>query len=348
MKEKLMKVFEQDKLLGIEQVTKAELVELLQAKGDLQQELFRQARLMRKKCGADDVLVRGVIEISNFCQKNCDYCAMRAINGELDRYRMSATEILSIAEEIRRANISIAFLQSGQDRQCDETIAEVIPELKKMGLHVLLCLGERPQEVFDRFAALGADSYILKFETSDPKIYRDIAHTSLARRLQCLDWLKEAGYKVGTGNIVGLPNQTLDTIAEDILLAQKIRPDFISASPFIPNGNTPLEQLPYGNLDLTLNTLAIYRLLLPTARIPTVSALEKMQKGGQLMGFNAGANIMTINFTPPRRRDKYMIYSEKRFVVSLDHAIETINQAGLTMRLLNSEQNATLREFQPQ
>jgi biotin synthase len=342
MKEKPMKVFEQDKLLPLQQattaITKAELVELLQVRGELQQELFRRARLVRKNNGLDNVLVRGVIEISNFCQKNCDYCAMRAVNQDLDRYRMSAEEILAIAAEIRKANISIAFLQSGQDRQCDSTIAEVIPEIKKMGLHVLLCLGERPKEVYDRFAELGADSYILKFETSDPKAYQNIAHTSLSRRLECLTWLREAGYQIGTGNIVGLLGQTLETLAEDILLAQKIRPDFVSASPFIPNGNTPLEKLPYGDLDLTLNTLAIYRILLPTARIPTVSALEKIQKGGQLMGFNAGANIMTINFTPPRRRDLYTIYSDKRFVVSLDHAVNTIEQAGLKMRLLNSEE----------
>jgi biotin synthase len=346
MKEKSMQVSEQvseqDKLLSLQQtnqtIDKAELIELLQARGELQQELFRRARLVRKHNNLDNVLVRGVIEISNFCQKNCDYCAMRAVNQNLDRYRMSATEILEIAAEIRKANISIAFLQSGQDRQCDETIAEVIPEIKKMGLHVLLCLGERPREVFDRFAQLGADSYILKFETSDPKIYQDIANTPLSRRLECLEWLREAGYQIGTGNIVGLPNQTLDTLAEDILLAHKLRPDFISASPFIPNGNTPLEKLAYGSLDLTLNTLAIYRILLPTARIPTVSALEKIQKGGQLMGFNAGANIMTINFTPPRRRDLYTIYSDKRFVVSLDHAIDTIDRAGLKMRLLNSEE----------
>jgi biotin synthase len=345
MKEKSMQVseqiFEQDKLLPLQEtnqaITKTELIELLQARGELQQELFRRARLVRKNNGLDNVLVRGVIEISNFCQKNCDYCAMRATNQDLDRYRMSGEEILAIATEIRKANISIAFLQSGQDRQCDDTIAEVIPEIKKMGLHVLLCLGERPREVYDRFAELGADSYILKFETSDPKIYRDIAHTPLSRRLECLRWLQEAGYRVGTGNIVGLPNQTFDTLAEDILLALKIRPDFVSASPFIPNGNTPLEELAYGDLDLTLNTLAIYRILLPTARIPTVSALEKIQKGGQLMGLNAGANIMTINFTPPRRRDLYTIYSDKRFVVSLDHAINTIERAGLEMRLLNSE-----------
>jgi biotin synthase len=128
---------------------------------------------------------------------------------------------------------------------------------------------------------------------------------------------------------VGLPHQTLDMLVDDIRLALEIRPDFVSSSPFIPNENTPLESLPYGNLNYTLNTMAIYRIALKTPLIPTVSALEKIQPGGQLMGFNAGANVITINFTPKNFQEKYLIYSQKRFVVRLDHALEILRQAGL-------------------
>jgi biotin synthase len=194
---------------------------------------------------------------------------------------------------------------------------------------VLLAVGERPKEVYQKFAQLGADSYILKFETSDPLLYKQIGHTPLVRRLQCIRWLQELGFKVGTGNIVGLPNQTIDTLAEDILLALKIQPDFVSTAPFIPNQDTPLEHLSVGDLNLTLNTMAIDRILLPSCLIPSISALEKMQKGGQLLGLNAGANVLTINFTPSQYRGKYAIYSKQRFVVSLDHALETIQSAGL-------------------
>jgi biotin synthase len=319
--------------IDICQSTKSELKQLIQAEGDLQQELFRQARKVRQEFGADEVVLRGVIEISNYCQKNCDYCAMRAANPGLARYRLEAEEILAIAAEIAQSNISLLFLQSGQDPRCDSILAEAIPKIKQnFNLQVLLCLGERPREVYQQFAELGADSYILKFETSDPELYQEIAHTPLSRRLQCIHWLQEAGFKVGTGNIVGLPGQTLDTLAEDILLALQIQPDFVSTSPFIPNQDTPLESLPYGQVNYTLNTMAIYRLALKSPLIPTVSALEKIQPGGQLMGLNAGANVMTINFTPPPYRKRYAIYSKKRFVVSLEHALQAIKQAGLRVK----------------
>ncbi|NJO94152.1 MAG: [FeFe] hydrogenase H-cluster radical SAM maturase HydE, partial [Hydrococcus sp. RM1_1_31] len=275
-----------------------------------------------------------LLKFSNYCQKNCDYCAMRAINQKLERYRMSSDEIFAIASEIAKTKlISTIFLQSGQDPHCDPILAEVIPEIKKqLNLNILLCLGERPRETYVKFAELGADSYILKFETSAPNLYQEIAHTPLSRRLQCLRWLQETGFKVGTGNIVGLPKQTLDTLVDDILLTLEIQPDFASSSPFIPNQETPLEDLSYGNLNLTLNTMAIYRLAIPTALIPSVSALEKTYKGGQLMGLNAGANVLTINFTPKQRREKYVIYSQKRFVVSLEHSLKIIEQANLQVR----------------
>ncbi|MBW4614977.1 MAG: radical SAM protein [Desmonostoc vinosum HA7617-LM4] len=333
-----MKFWTQEENIDIKQLTKSELIELLQLEGEMQQSLFQKARVMRRLHGTDKVMLRGVMEISNYCQKNCDYCAMRAANKGLERYRLSAEEILYLAEEIKKTNIiSTIFLQSGQDPNCDPILEEVIPELRKLNLNVLLCLGERPREVYSKFAELGADSYILKFETSNPDFYKEIAYTSLQKRLQCLSWLQEAGFKVGTGNIVGLPNQTLDTLAEDILLAIKLQPDFVSSSPFIPNQNTPLEKLSYGNINYTLNTMAIYRLALPSALIPTVSALEKIQKHGQLMGLNAGANVLTINFTPTGYRQKFRIYSEKRFVVSLDHALKTIEEAGLQVHLPSQE-----------
>ena len=327
-----MKVIERKKIADVGQLSKRELIELLQAKGSLQQQLFQQAREVRQQAENDAVVIRGVIEISNHCQKNCDYCAMRATNSNLERYRLSSEEILSIAHQIKQAKIPILFLQSGQDPRNDSILEEVIPEIKKLNLNVLLCLGERPRETYLKFAELGADSYILKFETSSPQLYREIAYTSLAKRVECLYWLKEAGFKIGTGNIVGLPKQTLETLAEDILLAWQIQPDFVSSSPFIANQNTPLEHLTQGDLNLTLNTMAIYRIAFPHALIPSVSALEKIQQGGQLMGLNAGANVLTINFSPHKYHQKYAIYSKKRFIVSREHALQTIEQANLSIR----------------
>src|SRR6185436_9632285 len=136
-----------------------------------------------------------------------------------------------------------------------------------------------------RFAELGADSYILKFETSDPAFYKQIAYTSLEKRIQCMEWIREAGMKLGTGNIVGLPGQSVDTLVEDVLLAARMRPDFVSSSPFIPNDNTPFELGGFGNVDVTLNTMALWRIALGSPLIPTVSALEKIRPDGQHQGF---------------------------------------------------------------
>ena len=311
--------------------TKEEIVRLLTAEGEAQQALFSSARAVREAAGMQAVKLRGVIEISNYCQKSCGYCAIRPQNKALERYRMDVDSIVEIASGIRSEGIRTVFLQAGQDPKCDAIVREAIPRVRALGVNVLLNLGEKSRAAYADYAAAGADSYILKFETSDSALYEEIVGTSLAKRLQCIPWIREAGMKVGTGNIIGLPGQTLDTLAEDILLAKELQPDFVSSSPFIPNENTPLEEIKPGDLPLTLRSIAICRLLFPRALIPAVSALEKIQKGGQLMGLNAGANVMTINFTPKDFRDKYAIYSKERFVVSLDHARRTIARAGLPL-----------------
>ena len=311
---------------------KADILRLLTCEGKMQQALFRAARVARQAAGMDAVKLRGVIEISNYCQKSCDYCAIRPQNKEMVRYRMPVDTILAITEEIVAEGISTVFLQSGQDPKSDAIVYEAIPRIRTLGVNVLLNLGEKSRETYARYVAAGADSYILKFETSDPDLYEKIVGTPLAKRLECARWIQEVGMKLGTGNIIGLPGQTLDTLAEDILLAQEMQPNFVSSSPFIPNENTPLERLNMGDLQLTLNSIAICRLLFPNALIPAVSALEKICKGGQLLGLQAGANVLTINFTPKDFRDKYAIYSKERFVVSLDHARATISGAGLQVR----------------
>ncbi|MCM2359248.1 MAG: radical SAM protein [Geobacteraceae bacterium] len=328
-----MTYIEQLKNSGGEHLGKADVAKLLTAESGLQEELFAWAREVRRDNQADDVLLRGVIEISNHCQKNCDYCAMRFTNKELNRYTLNPEEILTLAATIKDAGIHIVFLQGGQNPGNDHILEQVIPIIKnELKQEVLLCLGERPQSVYEKFAQLGADSYILKYETSDAALYQEISHTPLERRLQYIDWIKAAGLKLGTGNIVGLPDQTLESLVNDILLDIRIKPDFVSSSPFIPSSNTPLQNHTFGNVNLTLNTMAILRVALKTPLIPSVSALESVYKDGQTMGLNAGANVITINFTPKKSQDLYKIYSERRFVVSLEHAKRSIENAGLRIR----------------
>ncbi len=318
---------------GIAALGRAELLCLLRARGGEQEDLFACAREVRRRSSGDELLLRGVIEVSNVCQKNCAYCAMRAKNRGLERYTMGVEEIMEIARAVHDAGIGVVMLQSGQNPTIDELLLRVVPAIRsELGMSVLLCSGERSRLGYDRLLKLGADSYILKFETSNRELYRSMTGVELEGRLQALKAARAAGFLIGTGNIVGLPEQTPQSLVEDLLLGIEVNPDFISSAPFIPNTGTPFEGHPRGDLETTLNTLAIFRVALPRALIPSVSALESSEKGGQWRGLNAGANVMTINFTPQERRSLYRIYSEQRFIVSLAHSLATAERAGMRVR----------------
>lgn len=152
-----------------------------------------------------------------------------------------------------------------------------------------------------------------------------------------MKWIRDAGMKIGTGNIIGLLHQSIESLVSDIRLAFEFKPDFVSTAPFIPNQDTPLQDQPFGDINLTLNTMAILRIGLKDALIPAVSALEYICTGGQLMGLNAGANVMTINFTPKLFRENYNIYTKDRFIVTLDHTINIAKKAGLKVKIKNNQ-----------
>ena len=307
-----------------------QLLSLLTSTGDVQQELFKQARAIRHQYLGDEITLRGVIEISNICQKNCDYCAMRRSNRSLKRFRLDVETILAVARSITDLGITTKFLQAGQDLHCDLILEEVIPAITNdLGSEVLLNVGERSKETYERFARLGAKSFILKYETSDAAVYEYIVHEPLYKRIQCMKWIRDAGMRIGTGNIIGLLHQSIESLVSDIRLAFEFKPDFVSTAPFIPNQETPLQDQPFGDINLTLNTMAILRIGLKDALIPAVSALEYICTGGQLMGLNAGANVMTINFTPKLFRKNYNIYTKDRFIVTLNHTINTAKMGGL-------------------
>ncbi|NDD27613.1 MAG: [FeFe] hydrogenase H-cluster radical SAM maturase HydE [Proteobacteria bacterium] len=309
---------------------RAEILESLRARGQEQSELFAAARDVRRQAFGDQAFVRGVVELTSYCRKDCTYCAMRLSNRKLERFRASADDVMAAAEAIAEAGISTILLQGGEDVQSDKVLDAVIPRIKaELGLFIILNVGERRRERFEQFRALGADSYIMKFESSDPLLYEQATRSDLAVRLQNLRWLRELGFVVGTGNIVGLPGQTLESIADDLLTAAEMSSDFVSTSPFIPNGDTPWENQPSGCLETALNVIAVSRILRPNALVPAVSALEKVEAGGQLRGLQAGANVITINFTPDAQRSKYRIYSERRFTVSTEHAFRILREAGL-------------------
>lgn len=319
---------------GLSDISDVQLKKLLTATGESQEALHAAARGKRAEIFKNLLNIRGVIEISNACVKNCAYCAMRRDNKAIERYSLDADDIKRIARQIRDAGISTVFLQSGQNPHCDDLLGDVIPYIKEeLGCEALLCLGEKEEEVYNWYSSLGADSYILKFEASNPELNQAATLSKLDDRLECADWIQKAGMKLGTGNIVGLPGQTIDDIVSDIRLAVSMNPDFVSVAPFIANKGTPFEDMPCGSVELTLNAMAILRLALPKALIPTVSALQYLHDSGQVAGLDAGANVITVNFTPKDSRDKYAIYAEDRFVVGLRHAELTAEKANMRLKL---------------
>jgi biotin synthase len=305
----------------------------LQSKGDQQEELFSAARLARQTAFGNRVIVRGLMEVTNACRVNCEFCPMRRDNMRRNTiFELSEAQIVSIAERIKESGINIVFLQAGEVKKTTQLVGNVLPEIRSLFggvVELLLCLGNKKEEEYLFLKNQGATSYILKHETSDAELNEKMRHSSFVNRVEGLRTLVRTGYKVGTGAIVGLPGQTIESLADDLLLAREIGAHMVSASPFIPAPDTPLAHHPPGDLSVTLNFIALARLMNPVWLIPSVSALETRRSGGQSAGLAAGANVLTVNFTPVNERENYLIYGKDRYIVRNDHVNEIVAKAGL-------------------
>ena len=305
----------------------------LLAKGDPQQRLFAAAREARRTAFGDRVIVRGLVEVTNLCRVNCEFCPMRRDNTRENKiFELSETQILESAAEIKRCGINIVFFQAGEVKRTTQIVGSVLPKIRAMfdgRVELLLCLGNKSEEEYRYLKNQGATSYILKHETSDPQLNEKMRHSSFANRIESLKTLVRTGYKAGTGAIVGLPGQTIESLADDLLLARDLGAHMVSASPFIPAPDTPLAQHPPGDVSITLNFIALARLMSPRWLIPSVSALETRRNGGQSAGLAAGANVLTVNFTPLNERENYLIYGKDRYIVRNDHVNEIVANSGL-------------------
>ena len=297
------------------------------------EDLFAAACVARGDNFKDHVVVRGVIEITNQCRVNCTFCPMRRDNTLENRtYILEEETVLAKSREIRQAGINVVFIQGGEIPQTTPILERVIPRIMNHFdgyVEVLLNLGNKPRTEYERLKKAGAYSYILKHETANAELYRRLKFETIDSRLRCMYDLLDLGYKVGTGSIIGLPGQTHEDVADDILFAKRVGAHMVSASPFVPAPNTPLARYQAGSVLLTLRAIAITRLLMPDALIPSVSALEANQQGGQCAGLQAGANVMTVNFTPAERKADYLIYGKNRYVVELNHVQQLLKMNGL-------------------
>jgi biotin synthase len=310
-----------------------DIVEMLQLRGTDQEQLFEAARDQRRAVFGDEVVVRGVTEIANRCRVNCQFCPMRRENTRHnDNFRMTPDDLVDAARTVHANDIDVVFFQGGEISQTTRVVGEALPRIRELydgNVEILLNLGNKPHDEYAYLRDQGATSYILKHETSDPRLNEEMRFETLESRLDRMRDLLDLGYWVGTGAIIGLPGQTLASIARDILLARDIGAHMCSVSPFVPAPDTPLADHPPGDLDVSVNAIAASRLVRPDWLIPSVSALAKTQHGGQFRGFTAGANVMTVNFTPNEQRDRYLIYGKDRFVVRRDYATDLIASTGL-------------------
>ena len=290
----------------------------LLARGSAQEKLFALARERRDAVWpAREVETRSVIELSNVCQQSCNYCSM-AKESKLKRYVIKMDPLLEQVDFLYERGRRVILLQSGEndsDKFVDYA-AKCCAEFKKRhpDLEIILCMGNLSHDQYVRLKDAGADRYILKFESSSPALYNTWKPSdTLDQRLACLQDLVDIGYKVGTGNMVGMPGQSLDDVIDDILLLGKYDLSMMSCTVFIPGEMCNYSNQPMGDVEIALNQMALMRIMYPKRLMPTTSCLERGKKGGQLMGLMAGGNTVTIHDgTPDEFKKLFPIYSTER------------------------------------
>jgi iron-only hydrogenase maturation rSAM protein HydE len=306
-----------DKLYETQQLEREELLYILQNfNADICEYLFEKARLVSKKHFGNSIYTRGLIEFTNYCKNDCYYCGICRSNKNADRYRLNLEEILSCCETGYGLGFRTFVLQGGEDGfYTDEAIIDIIKNIKSgyPDCAITLSIGERSYESYKKFFEAGADRYLLRHETASDEHYKKLhpAELSPVNRKQCLYNLKEIGFQVGTGFMVGSPYQTPDNIAEDLLFIKEFKPHMIGIGPFIPHKDTRFLNEKSGSLELTLLLIGILRLMHPNALIPATTALGTIDPNGREKGILAGANVVMPNLSPVSVRKKYLLYDNK-------------------------------------
>ncbi|HOX22255.1 MAG TPA: [FeFe] hydrogenase H-cluster radical SAM maturase HydE [Elusimicrobiales bacterium] len=276
--------------------------------------LFAEADRVRRERMGDAVQLRGLVEFSNICVRNCLYCGIRAGNSKLRRYRLSREEILLCAESAQRLGYGTVVLQSGEDPFfTPQALAEITAEIKtRYRLAVTLSVGEMNAGDYKLLRRAGADRFLLRFETSDRKLFAALKPDSdYDRRFNCLRDLREAGFQVGSGIMAGLPGQTLESIARDILLFKELDLDMIGIGPFIADQDTPLAGASSGTAELALRVVALARIVTGNTHIPATTALGSVDPEGRQKALRCGANVLMPNVTPQQVRELYKLYPGK-------------------------------------
>lgn len=275
--------------------------------------LFSLADKTREEYVGDEVHLRGLIEFSNICKRQCKYCGLRCEDKFIDRYRISKENIISYAEHAVNMGYKTIVLQSGEDEYYNtDLMCEIIAGIKKLGVALTLSIGEKTYEEYKAFKEAGADRYLIRIETTDKTLYNQMhPNMNFDNRVRCLEDLGRLGYEVGTGCLVGLPNQTIESLADDILFFKEINADMVGIGPFIPHPHTPLKDSATGSFTLALKVMALTRILLKDINIPATTAMETLNPNGRIIALQSGANVVMPNVTTTEYRAKYEIYPNK-------------------------------------
>lgn len=305
------------KYLNLSAMDKKELAEFISLTHD-DTELYNIADKIRRENYDDKVYIRGLIEVSSYCQNNCFYCGIRAGNKNAMRYRLNQDEILSCCKVGYDLGFRTFVMQGGEDNHfTDEFMCSVIYKIKSLypDCAITLSLGERTCQSYKALKNAGADRYLLRHETANDNHYSRLhpQGMKLSQRKECLFNLKELGYQVGSGFMVGSPYQTWETLAEDLLFLKELQPQMIGIGPFISHKDTPFKNEKSGSLYLTLKLVSMLRIMFPKALIPATTALSSISPQGREMGLKAGANVVMPNLSPQDIRSKYNLYDNKAY-----------------------------------
>lgn len=315
--------------------------------------LVEKAHETRMKTYGNTVYMRGLIEFTNICKKNCSYCGIRRENKYADRYRLTLEDILECVEIGDRLGYKTYVLQGGEDDYfTDERMIEIIRAIKDKFPNnaITLSLGERSYESYKKMYEAGADRYLLRHETATKELYESLhPGASFEERRECLRNLKEIGYQVGAGFMVGLPNQKNSDLVNDLLFVKEFEPHMCGIGPFIPHKDTPLKNEKGGSLEMTTTMLALIRLLLPNVLLPSTTALGSIDPVGREKGLKAGGNVVMPNLSPTSVREKYSLYDGK--ICTGDEAAECrkciegrINKAGFRVEITRGDNVAWAKE----
>lgn len=296
-----------------------EAVRLLAIPAGGREEIFRAADAVRRERMGDAVFIRGIVEFSNVCSNDCEYCGIRASNEAVSRYTLHPDEVLDVARKMEGWGQTTVVLQSGEapsverDRQLGEMIRRIKRETK---LAVTVSVGNRPRKTYAAWRECGMDRYLLRFETSDPVLFRQIhPDATLESRLECLRTLKELGVQAGSGFMIGLPGETHERLARNILLCRELDLDMIGIGPFIPGPGTPMEHAKNAwaaDPEMFYLAVAVLRLFNPDAHIPATTAFDSVFPGvGRNLVLKRGANVFMPNSTPGKYRRHYQLYPNK-------------------------------------